>query len=176
MHCQQIGRLPGNDEVEKLLCGKCLGAVLSGFLAGEPGEPDLERKLMRPWCRRAQRVQHRGGRTFGVRGTASIEPTIPDLAAERVDRHSDDAHRVGVRRKKEAGFGGVPGRETADDVRSSRKHLAEFDLGTEGSKELCDPFRAGLLAGVRRARIPVGVHRGNPHESLRDLGGAHALE
>ena len=167
----EVRRLTDHDKVEFLLRSQRFGPVLPGLLAHQSGEPDLVRQLGQNGTTFTQRPKHGGHRPLGVAGSATVELPVTDLAAERINCHSRHTHRVGVRGEKQTRLA-ARRRETPDDIRPARMHLAQSGLRTQRAEKIRDKFRAGLLADAVGAGVAVRIDAGNPHQRPGHFGHA----
>ena len=83
-----------------------------------------------------------------------------------------------MRGKKDSRGTGVFGGKAPNYIRPPGQNLAQGNLRSALSKKPTNPFRAGRLTRLIRARItPVGIHAGNSNQLRGDLfDRAHRVE
>ena len=124
----QAGWFANHDEVERLPRGQRLRPVLSGLLSHKSGKPDLMREMRQKVTALVQRPKHGGHRTLRIARTAAVEPSLANLAAERIDGHTGHTDRVRMRSEKEPRFSSVRGK-SGHDIRTPRMDLVQRSLG-----------------------------------------------
>ena len=77
-------------------------AMLVGLLRHESREVHLHGQVREFIAHLMQRPQHRRHRSLRVTGTPAPDAALPNLAAERIDRHSSHSHRVQMRAEDDA--------------------------------------------------------------------------
>ena len=142
------GGLADEGEVGALLPDEGAGAFLAGFLAHEPGEPDLVAEGGDAVAKLAEAPEHGGHGAFGVGGAAPPKFAVADFAAEWVDDHAGDADGIEMRGENNAFLAGAIRGESANDIRAAGGDFAQLGFRAAVAKERGDEFGAGLLAGA----------------------------
>jgi hypothetical protein len=74
-----------------------------------------------------------------------------------------------MRREKDPRFSRAVAGPVGHDIRPARQHLAQLDDRTETSQEFREPRRDSIFADSIRPRIPMRIHTGQAHESLKEF-------
>jgi hypothetical protein len=174
--------LTGDDKIESLLAGQRPGAVLAALLAAQAGKPNFVAERRQSFAHFAQGPEHRGHRPFGIARPPPPDAPVAQFAAEGIDGHAADAHRIGMRGEEQARFLCSAIGKPRDHVGPAGEDVAQFHVRRREfrAQPLRQPFRDGLLASVRRPGIARRVHARNANERLQQFdngaGQSHVLK
>ncbi len=160
-------RLAGDDEIEFLLLGERLCALLAGLFAAQAGEPNLVAERRRAPSRFSRNAQ----------SIAAIEPLVslaprPQSLPSRTSPPKGSivmpatltVSVCGAKRRR-----GLPGRslgKRATTFGRPGQHFAQLRLGAEPAQMREEILRAALLADLRRPRRAGRIHARDAHQLL----------